>query len=438
MSAIFLTNGRIIDPLSQLDAVGDVLIHDDKIIALGRVEEVPPETTTIDCDGYIISPGLIDIHVHFREPSSGKHEETIATGAAAAAAGGFTTVCTMPNTTPATDTPRSIASAIETAKRVGKCRVLPTGCATVGRQGKQLAPIAEMARAGAIAFTDDGHVVEDNAMMSEVLRASQAVDRCFMQHCQSPEMTIGGVMHAGPIQEELGYEPWPRIAEESIIERDLQLNSDIGCAWHAQHLSSGGSVAIIEAAQQSGQRVTGEASPHHLLLTDESCKTLGTMAKMNPPLRTQEDIDLIKDGIKRGVITILATDHAPHPQSTKDTPFPEASFGIVGVECALALYVKALIEDGTLEWQQMLMMMTSNPAALIGRTDLGCLKVGSKADITVIDPNLEWTIDASQFLSPARNCPFDGWKVKGKAIATILGGKISHSCLKKQPSVDFA
>ena len=438
MSSILLTNGRIIDPRSQLDIVGDLLITDDRIVALGNVESEPPGTQTIDCTGRIISPGLIDIHVHFREPSSGQHEETIRTGAAAAAAGGFTTVCTMPNTTPATDSPELISTAIQIAKSVGKCRVLPTCCATVGRLGKELAPIAEMVRSGAIAITDDGDVVEDNAMMAEVLQAANEVDRCFMQHCQDPNMTVGGVMHAGEVQEELGYGPWPREAEESIITRDLSLNKDIGSAWHAQHLSSGGSVAIIEAAQQAGQRATGEASPHHLLLTDDACKTHGTMAKMNPPLRTNKDIDEIKDGIQRGVITILATDHAPHPQSTKEKPFPEASFGIVGIECALALYVKALIEDGTIEWAQMLAMMTANPANLIGRTDLGGLSINGKADITVIDPEREWIIDTSEFLSPAKNCPFNGWKVKGKAVLVILGGKITHTCTQKQPPVDIA
>jgi dihydroorotase len=426
MTSILFEHGRIIDPNKQLDVVGDVLITDNRIVAIGNVKNMPTGTETIDCTDCIISPGLIDIHVHFREPCGGRHEETIASGAAAAAAGGFTTVCTMPNTTPATDTPELISSAIEIAKIVGKCRVLPTGCATIGRQGKELAPIANMTRAGAIAITDDGNVVENNAMMSKVLQAAYEVDRCFMQHCQDPEMTIGGVMHEGEVQEKLGYGPWPREAEESIIARDLDLNKNIGCAWHAQHLSSGGSVAIIEAAQQAGQRATGEASPHHLLLTDVACETLGTKAKMNPPLRTNKDIETIKDGIKRNVITILATDHAPHPQETKDRPFANASFGVVGIECALALYKKALIDDGTIDWPQLLAMMTLNPANLIGRTDLGRLEIGGIADITVINPHLEWTINASNFLSRARNCPFDGWKVQGKAVLTILGGKITH------------
>ncbi len=430
MTSILLKHGRIIDPHTKLDIVGDVLVTNDRIVAIGTVEKKPADTEIIDCTDCIISPGLIDIHVHFREPSNGQHEETIATGSAAAASGGFTTVCAMPNTTPATDTPELISTALQIAKKAGKCRVLPTGCATVGRQGKLLAPIAEMTQAGAIAITDDGDVVKDDAMMANVLHAACEANRCFMQHCQDPEMTVGGVMHAGAVQEELGYGAWPREAEEKIIARDLALNKNIGCAWHAQHLSSGGSVAIIEAAQQSGQRATGEASPHHLLLTDESCRTLGTMAKMNPPLRTKNDIETIKNGIKRNVITILATDHAPHPQETKNRPFPDASFGIVGIECALALYIKALIDDGTLDWSQMLAMMTVNPANLIGRSDLGRIEIGGKADITVINPQEEWTIIASEFRSPARNCPFDGWKVHGKAVLSMFGGKITFSQVK--------
>ena len=417
--------------------VGDVLINDGVIVQIGTLEQLPEQCTKLDCEGCIVSPGFIDLHVHFREPSSGRHEETIATGAAAAAVGGFTTVCTMPNTSPAIDNPELVAAAIVTGKKVGNCRVLPTGCATIGRQGQQLAPIAAMKDAGAVAFTDDGNVIESDAMMSAVLAAAKSVDRCVMQHCQDPATTVGGVMHAGEIQEELGYVGWPREAEESIIERDLRLNSDINCAWHAQHLSSGGSIAIIEAAQQSGQRATGEASPHHLLLTDSACKDLGTVAKMNPPLRNQSDIDAIKDGIARSIITILATDHAPHPRETKDLPFPEASFGVVGVECALALYIKALIHEGVIGWSQLLAMMTLHPATLIGRPDLGCLRMGGNADITVIDPEFEWTINASEFQSTGRNCPFDGWNVKGKPIATILGGNITHSCLQDPTQIDI-
>jgi dihydroorotase len=232
-------------------------------------------------------------------------------------------------------------------------------------------------------------------------------------------------MHKGHVQQELGYGAWPRSAEESIIARDIRLNESIGAKWHAQHLSSGGSVALLREAQAQNQPISGEASPHHLLLTDEACRDLGTMAKMNPPLREQSDIHLLKEGIADGTIKILATDHAPHPLHTKNKPFADASFGIVGLDCALSLYAKALIEDGVLDWPQMLAMMTLHPAALINRPDLGTFREGARADITIIDPNCKWTIEAATFASSALNCPFNGWDVTTRAIATLYGGVLN-------------
>ncbi len=419
---MLLQNGRIIN--NGKDFVGDVFVQDGIVKQISDSTISKTDCDVVDCEGCIISPGLIDIHVHFREPSNGKHEETTATGSAAAVAGGFTTVCTMPNTTPPIDSPEAITESIEHAKEVGLCRVLPTGCATVGRQGKRIAPIEDMVKAGAIAITDDGDVVEDPEIMAEVLRQCEIMDVPFMQHCQDPKTTVGGVMHEGAIQKELGYKPWPRSAEESIIARDIELNTSIGAACHAQHISSGGSIKYIRQAQENNIPYSGEASPHHLLFTDEACKTIGTMAKMNPPLREQTDIDAIKVGIADGTITILATDHAPHPLATKECPFPEASFGIVCLECALALYAKALVEDGTLDWPQMLAMMTCNPADLIRCPTLGRFCIGETADITIIDPDMHWTIDSSTFASSGRNCPFDGWDVNCRSIATIFGGKI--------------
>ena len=429
MTTTLLRGGRIIDPSQNIDQTGDVLVCDGKIVQVSDTPINDACEDVIECAGCIVSPGLIDVHVHFREPSEGKHEETIATGSASAAAGGFTTVCTMPNTTPAIDTPERINQSITESQRVGLCRVLPTGCATAGRKGKTLAPIPAMADAGAIGFTDDGCVVEDDAMMAAVLISAKSADRFFMQHCQDPKTTIGSVMHEGAMQEELGYGAWPRIAEESIIARDIAINESTGARWHAQHLSSGGSVELIRKARKNGQPVSGEASPHHLLLTDVACKDLGTKAKMNPPLREQSDIDTIKEGISDSTITILATDHAPHPQRTKSVPFPEASFGIVGLDCALGLYAKALIDDGVLDWPAMLAMMTTNPANLIGRTDLGTLTVGGTADITVIDPATHWTIDMTEFASTGRNCPFHDWNVNAQSIATMLTGRLTHHTL---------
>lgn len=431
MTTFLLKGGRIINPASNVDHVGDVFVRDGKIESISTTT-LKVDVPTIDCDGCIIAPGLIDIHVHFREPSSGKHEETIMSGAASAAQGGFTTVCTMPNTTPAMDTPEQIAESIAIGQATNLCRVLPTCCATVGRQGEALAPIEAMCQAGAVAITDDGDVVECDDLMLASLQAAKANNVPFMQHCQDPKMTVGGVMHAGVIQEALGYGAWPRIAEESIIERDIRLNKSVGASWHAQHLSSGGSIDLIRNARAKGNPISGEASPHHLLLTDKACRDLGTQAKMNPPLREQADINLLKEGIADGTITILATDHAPHPESSKSVPFPEASFGIVGLDCALSLYKKALIDDGVIDWIEMLRMMTVNSAQLIGRPDLGSLREGQTADITIIDPTKNWTIQKDDFASVARNCPFDGWNVTGKAIATILGGKMTYQTVENR------
>lgn len=427
MTKTLLRNGRIINNGEAY--VGDILIVDGKIDCISNSPLTESLATTIDCEGCIVSPGLIDIHVHFREPSCGKHEETTETGIASAVNGGFTTVCTMPNTTPAIDTPAILESALKISAQLGKCRVLPTACATIGRQGEAIAPIREMVASGAIAITDDGDVVENDAMMSAVLAQCAKSNVPFMQHCQDPKTTLGGVMNEGVVQQELGYGPWPRSAEESIISRDIRLNESIGAKWHAQHVSSGGSIELIRQAKARLQPISGEASPHHLLLTDEACRDLGTMAKMNPPLREQSDIDLIKEGIADGTIEILATDHAPHPLHTKHVPFAEASFGIVGLDCALALYAKALIDDGVLDWPKMLAMMTCNPATLVNRPELGTLTVGNPADITIIDPNLAWIIDTQNFASTARNCPFDGWKVKGKAIATLYSGILASDSL---------
>ena len=432
MVSTLLQNGRIIDNANNIDFVGDVLICDGVIDQISNTPRRTHDCEVIDCENCIISPGLIDIHVHFREPSNGKHEETIASGSASAIAGGFTTVCTMPNTTPAIDTTTAITHSIGTGDEVGLCRVIPTGCATIGRLGIAIAPIDAMAHAGAIAITDDGHVVEDADMMTAVLKACKKSNVPFMQHCQDPTTTVDGVMNEGDVQRELGYGAWPRLAEESIIDRDIRLNTSVGARWHAQHLSSGGSVDLIRQAQAKNQPISGEASPHHLLLTDEMCKTIGTMVKMNPPLREKSDIAAIKEGIADGTIAILATDHAPHPMHTKECSFAEASFGIVGLDCALALYAKALIDDGVLDWPRMLAMMTKNPASLINRPNLGILKVGQMADITIIDPNHNWTIDVNTFASMARNCPFDGWNVTSKSIATIYQGKIVHHNLSER------
>lgn len=433
MPSLLIRNGRIIDPASALDQVGDLLVVDERIAALEATPGAlsPSDADqVIDAEGCIVAPGLLDIHVHLREPDEpGHHEETIASGSAAAINGGFTTICCMPNTRPPLDTPDQVRFVHDRAAVANQARVFTVACATEGRKGLKAAPIAAMADAGAVGFSDDGDVVDEAAVMADVLRLCKSVDRCFMQHCQELTLTRGASMNAGPVAVRMNQIGWPAVAEELIIERDVRLNREIGCRYHAQHLSSGGSVEIIQRAQRAGQPVTGEVSPHHLLLTDDACEQVGPMAKMNPPLRTGRDINQLKEAVAAGVITILATDHAPHPMATKQVDMAAASFGIVGLDCALALYAEALIADGVLDWPAMLAMMTINPARLVGldQQGLGQLAVGGPADVTIIDPGLRWTIDVDQFASKGRNCPFHGWEVTGRAIGVIAGGELRLS-----------
>ncbi len=426
MSTYLLRGGRIIDPGSGTDATGDVLIDGGAIRALSTRALTPPTgATVIDCEGQIVAPGLIDPHVHLREPGQ-EHKETIRSGATSAVRGGFTSVCCMPNTTPALDVPSLIDFVRLKAQEAGQARVFSVGAATVGRLGEELAPMGAMAKVGAVAFSDDGECVDSAGMMQKVLLTCAALDRAFMQHCQETTLTQGGVMNSGAIASRLGLGGWPAIAEELIIERDTRLNSRIGCAYHAQHVSSGGSVDIIGRARSAGQRVTGEASPHHLLLTEDLCEGYNTQAKMNPPLRTTADVQALRQGVADGVITILGTDHAPHSIAEKARDFTAAPFGIIGLECALPLYAKALVDTGAIDWPRLIALMTMEPARLCGldRLGLGSLTVNGPADITVIDPSLEWTIDAAQFASLSRNCPFDGWSVRGRATCVFVRGEL--------------
>jgi dihydroorotase len=340
----------------------------------------------------------------------------------------------MPNTRPALDDDARIEFVYERSAAVDGCRVYPAGAVTKGRAGTELAEIGLMAEAGAVAFTDDGTAVADTAVMQRALQYVGSTGRVLMQHCEDPALG-GGAMNAGAVATRLGLAGWPRVAEELVIERDVLLNRHLGfaCRYHAQHLSSGGSVEILRRAQDAADAagkagyITGEASPHHLLLTDEACGTYDPMFKMNPPLRTAIDVEALKAGIRDGVITVLATDHAPHTREEKELAFAAAPYGIIGLEGALSLYRKALIDDGVIDWPRMIAMMTIEPARLCGIEGRGELTEGGDADVTVIDPDLAWTIRADAFASKARNCPFDGWDVTGRAVMTIVGGVVKWS-----------
>ncbi|MDG2423535.1 MAG: dihydroorotase [Phycisphaerales bacterium] len=426
MTSLLIHGGRIIDPDSGTDATGDLLIRNGCIEAISTDSPLPRDAdSSIDADGCLVTPGLVDPHVHLREPSNGQpHRETIAIGSRAALAGGFTTICSMPNTQPPPDTADRIKDLVSRGKMANAARVYPIACGTMNRAGEEATDVQKLIDAGAQGISDDGDGVACDAVMDTILQRVAAADTCFMQHCQDPTMTLGAAMNAGALAVRMGLGEWPPAAETSMIERDVLLNGKHGARYHAQHLSCSKSVDVIRKARAEGQTVTAEASPHHLLLTEEACEGYNTIAKVNPPLRTSQDIDAIKEGIAQGVITILATDQAPHPPQAKETDFASAAFGMVSIECALPLYKRALVDEGVIDWSRLIAMMTCEPANLVGLPEAGRLRMGGPADVTLIDPDLEWTIDSSTFLTTGRNCPFDGWSVSGRALASIIAGEV--------------
>jgi dihydroorotase len=419
-SELLIKNGRVIDPGNGIDKKCDVLIVDGNIAEVGKVERAAQKV--VDAAGKLVTPGLIDIHVHFREPGD-EEEETISSGSTAAVAAGFTSVVCMPNTNPVIENETDVEYIHRKARQARKTHVYTMGAITKGLQGVELAEMGFMAEAGAVGFTDDGRGVQDPAVMLRALKYATMFDVVIAQHCQDDGIAGKGVMNSGYYSTVLGLPGIDPLAEEAMLWRDIQLIKKTEVRYHAQHISTAGSAGLIRAAKKDSLPITCEVAPHHLLLTEECCAEYDTNYKVNPPLRAAEDVEAIKQAIAEGLIDALATDHAPHLQSEKELEFLAAPFGIASLECALGLYVKALIEPGVLDWPGLIKLMTQGPAGIIG-IDKGTLSKGKQADVTIIDPNAEYKIDANKFHSKSRNCPYHGWTVKGKVEKTIVGGEI--------------
>jgi dihydroorotase len=421
MMRTVIRNGRIIDPANNRDEMADLWIVDGKI-AMPQSNQAETQVEEIDAGGLIVSPGLIDIHVHFREPGF-SWKETIESGSRAAAAGGFTTVVCMPNTSPAADSPSTIAWIRNRAAEVACINVLPTGAISKNLAGEELAPIGSLAQAGVVAITDDGHCVQNNEVMRRAVEYARMVGVPVLDHCQDYNLVGNGVVHEGYWSTLLGLPGWPSAGEEAIVARDVLLAECCDHWIHCQHLSAAGSVRLLREARRRGVKISGEVCPHHIALTDESIQNFDTNFKMNPPVRSEQDIDALLEGIADGTIEILASDHAPHAGFEKEVEFDRAPFGIVGLETELGLFLDLLVHKRkVIDLSRLIAMLTANPARLLG-LQAGTLSVGAAADVTLIDPEKEWVVEANAFQSVSRNTPFDGWTLKGRAIRTIVRGE---------------
>ena len=422
MSATILRNGRVIDPANKRDEVADLLIVDGKIAEKSEVSGQKSEIEEIDVEGLIVAPGLIDMHVHLREPGF-SHKETIESGARAAAAGGFTTIVCMPNTSPAADNPSTIAWIKDRAAAVACVHVLPAGAITKNLAGEELAPIGSLAQAGIIAITDDGHCVQSHEVMRRAVEYARMVDLPVLDHCQDYNLVGNGVVHEGYWSTLLGLPGWPAAGEEAIIMRNILLAELCDHHIHCQHLTTAGSVRLLREARSRGVKVSGEVCPHHIALTDEAIQDFDTNYKMNPPLRSEADVDALLDGIADGTLSILCSDHAPHADFEKEVEFDAAPFGIIGLETELGLFFDLLVhKHRKIDIGRLIEMYTVEPARLL-RINTGTLSIGVQADVTLIDPDLEWTVRIDKSESESRNSPFDGWKLKGRAMRTIVEGK---------------
>jgi dihydroorotase len=433
MTSLAVRGGRVLDPSRGVDLVGDVLIVDGRIAAVGP-DAGRDAGEAVDASGLLVLPGLVDVHCHLREPGL-EHKETIESGTLAAARGGFTTVCCMPNTEPPLDTPAMVRWVRQRAEQVAHVRVLPIACTTRERKGRELADLAELAEAGAVAFSDDGDPVADPALLRRALEYASVLGLPLIEHCEDKLLSAGGVMHEGWVATRLGLRGIPAAAEESAVARALTLAAETGGHLHVAHVSTAGAVALVEAYRARGAPVTAEVTPHHLCLTHEAVMGSGespgglaydTNAKVNPPLRTRADVGACRDGLSRGVIDCIATDHAPHAVEDKLCEFDLAAFGISGLETALALCL-SLVHEGRLHLMRLAEAMTIGPVRALGLDrhvpGLGTLAVGAPGDVTVVDLQQEWTVEPERFASKGKNTPLAGRRLRGRVVCTIYGGR---------------
>ena len=421
MTPILIRGGRLVDPSQHLDRIIDVLVREGVVAELGEGQDVG-DAEVIDASGLVVAPGLIDLHVHLREPG-GEHKETIASGAAAAVAGGFTTVVAMPNTDPPIDNPAAVGFVLAEGRRCAKARVLPSGAITVGQKGEQLSEIGEMVEAGAVTITDDGRPVSRAGMMRLALEYAQSFDLPVSVHAEEIELSRGGVMNEGIISTRLGLAGIPNAAEDVMIARDLMLAELTGGRLHIQHVSTRGGVELIREAKSRGVRVSAEATPHHFTLTDAAVERYRTDAKMNPPLRSEGDRDAVREGVQDATLDVIATDHAPHHYDEKEQAFDDAPFGIVGLETALALGITELVEKKVIDLPALIERMSWAPSRAFQLAG-GTLAQGTVADIVLFHPEEEWTVEPRNFLSLSRNTPFAGWKLRGRPKMTLVDGRI--------------
>ncbi len=422
---ILLRGGRVIDP-GRFNGLADVLIENGKIVAVGPNVKIPAGKsgagpTVVEATGKLVLPGFIDLHVHFREPGF-EYKETIQTGTAAAAAGGFTSVCCMPNTNPVNDNQAVTEFILDQARATGSAHVFPVGAITKGSEGKELAEIGELRRSGCVAISDDGRPVMNSLVMRRAMEYALAFDLPVVDHCEDLHLSEGGCMNEGIVSTELGLPGIPAAAEDVQVARNVALAELTGARLHLAHVSTAGSVRMVREAKARGIRVTAEACPHHFSLTEEAVRGFDSHAKMNPPLRTKQDVQAIREGLRDGTIDVIATDHAPHAIQEKEQEFAAAPFGVVGLETALPLTL-ALVEEGVLSLERAIAALTTEPARVVGLKK-GTLAPGADADVVVVDPEAQWVVEPARFRSKGRNTPFAGWKVKGQVALTILNGTI--------------